>query len=346
MEETQRDSLAIDEEQIRKAIMENGGKGLAIRNIPIEAYHSGPGLSSTDIKNLINGTIESWLFKKISPKDTHALFLGNAIHCMTLEPQEFWNRYCIDSEAPCPPSRATKEGKNEWREWVAHSGWLDEMTPLQWAKAWRKWRHPEFKKEPISREDIEVAVGIAESVKKHPMVSQMFLQGESEVTLYWIDKETGILCKCRPDRINYTFPCIPDLKSTTNASLEAFEGDITSYDYHVSAYWYLWGAQEVFGKDFENFVYIPCEKTPPYQVTFYIADEGSLAVGKGLCRAGIAIYQKYTFQLSKITDEEKRWSGYSLEPKSVGIRPWAFNKLSQVIHAHDLQGMGLEKYIG
>lgn len=336
----------LTEAMIRDIIAKNDGKGFAVKNIPNQEYHDGPGLSSTDIKALINGTVSSWLHGKANRKPpTPALRLGIAIHTMVLEKDQFWERYCLEEHAPKAPSRSTKEGKAAWNEWVEYSGWADDLTSDQWKAKWLKWKHPEFKKEIIDYEDVLICEGIARSVESHPMVSQMFAEGESELTLYWIDKETGILCKCRPDRTNQTFPCIPDLKSTMDAVLDSFEQDITAHDYHVSAYWYLWGAKEVFGFDFQNFVYIPCEKVEPFNVTFYTADEGSLSVGEGLCRAGLAIYQKYQFMIQKMLPEQQ-WTGYSLEPKAAGIRPYAFNKLSQVIHSHDLQGMGLEKFVG
>ena len=171
------------------------------------------------------------------------------------------------------------------------------------------------------------------------MVSQMFNEGDSEVTIYWIDQETGILCKCRPDRLNQTAKAILDIKSTTDARLDSFEGEVTNHLYYVSAYWYKLGIKEVFYEDMD-FVYIPVEKSPPYQVTYYLADDGSIALGEGLCRAGLEIYKRF------IESKNKEWKGYSLEPKTASVRPWAFNKISQVIHSHDLHGLGLEKFVG
>lgn len=335
----------LTEKMIRDVIEANQGKGFAVQNIPIEEYHRGPGISSSDIKALINGTVESWLHAKANPEEpTRALILGNAIHTCVLEADDFWNRYCKEDDCPKAPSRSTKEGKDEWKEFCALYpdelfGNKDGMTADQWKSEWMKWRHPSFKKIPLSSDEIETCFGIQKSVREHPMVSQMFAEGETELSMYWIDPETNILCKARTDRLNKTFPCIPDLKSTQDASLDSFENDITVHDYEVSAWWYLWGAKTVFEFDFQDFVYVPCEKHPPYQVTFYTADEGSLALGEGLCRAGLTILKRHL-------DGKQEWKGFSLEPKTAGVRPWAFNKLSQVIHAQDLQGMGLEKYIG
>jgi hypothetical protein len=340
----------LTETTIRELIEKNNGVGFAVKNIPNEEYHRGPGISSSDIKALINGTVKSWIHNKLNPEPpTPTQRLGTAIHTMVLEPDQFWARYCFFTDAPAAPGRATKEGKAEWKEYLEYFKDKNgeelrfDISSEDWKSRWMKWRHPDFKREIISSEDWEICKGIYSSVKAHPMINQMFADGDSEVSMYWIDRETNILCKARADRLNHTFPCIPDLKSTEDAGLDAFEHQITSYDYHVSAFWYLWGAKEVFQKDFENFVYVPCEKKPPYQVTFYTADEGSLSVAEGLCRAGLTIYKNY---LNESKNKKDVWTGHSLEPKSAGIRPYAFNKLSQVIFSHDLQGLGLEKFVG
>lgn len=339
-----------DEATIRKMIDANNGRGIAIRGVSNQSYHDGPGLSSSDIKALTNGTIEAWLYNKKNPKEpTRALWLGNAIHCAVLEKDQFWNRYCKEGEMPLAPNRSTNTGKAHWAMYLAEHNLLPEtkLEPREWQKAWLKWKYPTWTKEEISDDDADICFGIAKSVEKHPMVSQMFQEGENELSLYWIDKETDLLCKCRPDRLNHKFPCIPDLKSTEDASLDSFEADITSYGYYVSAYWYLWGAKEVSGFDYRDFVYIPAEKKPPFQVTFYRADEGSLGAGEAISMAGLKIYRRFLDTTRDgVTVPHGCWTGYSLEPKSAGIRPWAFNKISQIIHEHDLHNMGLEKYVG
>ena len=51
-----------------------------------------------------------------------------------------------------------------------------------------------------------------------------------EHSIYWIDPETQLLCKCRPDIWHENF--IVDLKTTKNASYRAFQSDFYHYGYH------------------------------------------------------------------------------------------------------------------
>ncbi|WP_189521163.1 PD-(D/E)XK nuclease-like domain-containing protein [Mesorhizobium sp. M1B.F.Ca.ET.045.04.1.1] len=38
-----------------------------------------------------------------------------------------------------------------------------------------------------------------DAIRAMPNVSQLFTDGEAEVTMVWEDKETGVLCRCRHD---------------------------------------------------------------------------------------------------------------------------------------------------
>lgn len=332
-----------NEEAIRALIKEHGG--LVLTHITNEAYHQGPGISSSDIKEVVDGTLASWIEKKSSNKlPTESQLKGSAIHTYLLERDQFWLRYCEESEYPLAPLRTTKEGKETFAKWQEETGNVGtKLESDEWKAAYVAWAFPEFKKEVISKKNLEMLEQIEKSVKTHEELSLILEGGDSEVSYFWIDDETDILCKARADKLNYDFPCIPDLKSCMDASPDAFESNITNYNYYVSAYWYLWGAKKVFNHDFVNFVYVPIEKEAPYQATLYITDEGSLSLGEGLARAGLLLFSDY---FNAIKADKKVWLGHSKEIKSIGVKSWAFNKLSQVIYKHDLQGRGLEKFIG
>ena len=334
----------LTEEIIREAIKRSETNGVYFTNIPNDTYHQGPGISSSDLKMLINETIGKFLYKKNNPrKESQAFRLGSMIHMKLLEEDLFKETYSY--EYPDIPARRGETKKiflawSELYEEILVKTYGGKLTSEQWKIEFLKWKYP--KTEFISEAEIAVVDGIAENIKNHPAISKFFKDSIREASLYWIDEQTDILCKCRPDILNLKFPCIADPKSCQNAGLDEFEGDVTKRDYHLSASFYLEGAKHVFGKDLEDFIYIPCEKEPPYQVAYYPADEGSLTMGEGLYRAGLIIYKNY---LDKFKQDKETWIGHSMVPKPVGIRPYAFNKLSQVIAKHDLHDQGLEKYI-
>lgn len=342
------------EELIRQKIAENNGKGVWIEGISNEAYHLIPGFSSSDIKFIINSTIKKWLHRKAKGfRDTPDTILGTMIHTYVLENAHFWERYFREEEAPRAPARNTTIGKDLFKKWsgdnleILHSQYNGALEPFEWQIEYIKAYHPEFNgKLSVDVGQMKVIEGIAESIKKHVEISKMMNPAhcKSEISMFWIDPETDLLCKCRPDINNFSWPCVLDVKSCQDASLEEFEKDITNRDMHVSAWWYLWGSSMVFDTQYDEFIYIPCEKEEPYEVTYYPADVGSLGVAEGLCRAGLVIFKRYLDGMK--TNPETVETGYSRKIKAAGIKPYAFNKLKGVIHRNDLESYGLEKYLG
>jgi len=336
----------LTEGAIREIISNSETNGVYFTEIPNDLYHSGPGISSSDIKTLINGTVGKLLHRKNSnQKESQALRLGTMIHMRVLEENLYRQTYVLGT--PKVPARNTKDGKEKFKEWCElHEDlylktYQEKMDTDQWKIEFVKWQYPDTNF--VTHAENEIIEGISKSILEHDQIAKLLKGSMREASLYWIDKETNILCKSRPDVLNLSLssPCLLDLKSCQNGGLDEFEGDVTARDYHVSASWYLWGFKEVFGMDIEHFIYVPCEKEPPYHVSYYIADEGSINIGEGLYRAGLKIYQRYLNQ----SKQGNVWTGHSKVAKTIGVRPWAMNKLSQVIAKHDLHNMGLEKYV-
>lgn len=337
--------MILTEEQIRSDIAKSPTNGVSYEGISNEDYHKGPGVSSSNIKTVLNKTFGHYLEEKKNPKDpTPALRLGTAIHTRILEPDLYEKNYL--TEMPAVPARRG-ESKKIYEEWEKENldlvvdKYKGKLTSDQWAKEYMNWKNPGM--EFVSPSDVEIIEGIYKSWSEHSQIQKIFTGGIAELSIYWIDKITGLLCKCRPDYLNKKWPCLADIKSCMNGGLDEFEGDITTHDYHISAAWYLWGCMEAFGFNFEDFVYVPCEKSSPYTVTFYPADQGSLDLGKGLYMAGLQLFKRH---FDAIERDEKPWLGHSRKVKPAGVRPWAMNKLSQIIYKHDLQSAELEHHMG
>lgn len=329
----------LTEENIRALIEASETNGIALKGISDSDYHSCAGISSSDLKKVINGNIQKWEHSKISKSDTQAMKLGRAVHCYTLEKKEFYRRYYCLADIEQAPSRRTKAGQDAYNEWAKGqpAGTKLELSAFEWEQEHFKWKNPDFKKEYISSVELDACRGIRSSIYNHPTIPKI-LSEENEISIFWIDKDTGLLCKARPDVLNKSFPCVADVKTCTSAELADFEHDLTKYDYHLSAYWYLHGCKQVFAMDFEQFIFIACEKQPPYQVALYPIDEGALSLGEALCKAGLAIFKRFF-------DGKQKWNGISTDIKTVTVRPYAYNKLQEIIYRHNLQGIGLEKYL-
>ncbi|EHA5141196.1 PD-(D/E)XK nuclease-like domain-containing protein, partial [Salmonella enterica subsp. enterica serovar Cerro] len=194
-------------------------------DIPNEAYHAGPGVSKSQLDDIAD-TPAIYLWRKNAPVDTEktkSLDTGTAFHCRVLEPEEFSKRFIIAQEF----NRRTSAGKEEEKTFLeecARTG----RTVLT-AEEGRK---------------IEL---MYQSVMALPL-GQWLVEsaGYAESSVYWEDPETGILCRCRPDKIIPEFHWIMDVKTT--ADIQRFRTAYYDYRYHVQDAFYSDGYRAQFGE--------------------------------------------------------------------------------------------------
>jgi hypothetical protein len=86
--------------------------------------------------------------------------------------------------------------------------------------------------------------------------------GPNELSIVWVDRETGLLCKARIDMARQSWNCIGDLKTTEDASRRGFIRSIDKYGYARQGAFYLRAAAAV-GLDCEHFGIIPARRASP-----------------------------------------------------------------------------------
>jgi len=256
-------------------------------------YHGGIGLSKSGLDALARSPLHYWA-KYLDPnreptEPTAAMKLGTAIHTAVLEPDEFANRHHVAPQV----DRRTKDGKAMWEEAVAKA---------EAAGA-----------ELISAADAEVCQRISAQVRSHPTARKVFGVGEAEMSVYWTDKETGVLCKCRPDWL--ALPMVVDLKSTDDASRDAFMRSAWNWRYHVQAAWYMDGIEQATGQRADAFVFGAFEKAAPFACAFYFADQAMLEIGRAECRRLLRVYADCL--------AADKWPGYDTAVTPLSVPAWA-----------------------
>ncbi|EBB6955913.1 exodeoxyribonuclease VIII [Salmonella enterica] len=226
-------------------------------DIPNEAYHAGPGVSKSQLDDIAD-TPAIYLWRKNAPVDTEktkSLDTGTAFHCRVLEPEEFSKRFIIAPEFNRRTS-AGKEKEKTFLEECARTG----RTVLT-AEEGRK---------------IEL---MYQSVMALPL-GQWLVEsaGYAESSVYWEDPETGILCRCRPDKIIPEFHWIMDVKTT--ADIQRFRTAYYDYRYHVQDAFYSDGYRAQFG-EIPTFVFLVASTTTecgryPVEI-FMMGEEAKLA---------------------------------------------------------------------
>lgn len=258
-----------------------------------EDYHSSDGISKSGLDLIAQSPLHYWS-KYLDPKreprvPTPAMVLGTSIHTAVLEPERFANEYLV---APAVDKR-TKDGKATWEAFVADCE-ANEKTP-------------------ISASDLNVCNSIASVVRSHQTAIELLGSGTAEVSMFWEDEATGVLCKCRPDWLTDS-NIVVDLKSTVDASPEGFMKSAFNYRYWVQAAWYLDGIERATGKRPEAFVFVAFEKEAPYACGFYYATEEMIDAGR----------QEYRRLLDNYADclATKNWRGYSPELQPLAMPAW------------------------
>ena len=223
------------------------------------AYHAVPALSASGIKNLMISPMDYWARSHMNPdyqpEETDALGLGKAYDCRIVEGRAaFYRLYApaLDSDdhqsalrtmddirqaitaAGGKPKGATKAalidqlatldpGAQVWDRLVEqHAGLHDGKTLLA----------------PKLIRRIEIAAAM---IEKHPELCKAFTGGYPQVSIFWVDEETGVPMKSRLDYLKVR--AIIDLKTVGNAQGKPFDRAVyyamASYKYHVQAGVYL-----------------------------------------------------------------------------------------------------------
>ncbi|EEO7843641.1 exonuclease VIII [Salmonella enterica] len=228
-------------------------------DIPNEAYHAGPGVSKSQLDDIAD-TPAIYLWRKNAPVDTEktkTLDTGTAFHCRILEPEEFSKRFIIAPEF----NRRTSAGKEEEKTFLeecARTG-----RTVHTAEEGRK---------------IEL---MYQSVMALPL-GQWLVEsaGYAESSVYWEDPETGILCRCRPDKIIPEFHWIMDVKTT--ADIQRFRTAYYDYRYHVQDAFYSDGYRAQFG-EIPTFVFLVASTTAEcgrYPVEIFMMGEDAKLAGQ------------------------------------------------------------------
>jgi len=259
-----------------------------------EDYHAGPGISASGLKLIAERSpLHYWsayLDPKREPrKTTPAMILGTAIHAAVLEPDTFGERFY-----PAPDvDRRTKEGKLLYETALGIAA--EQNATL------------------ISSDDYAAALKIQQSCREHPLAQVIFAEGKAEQSVFWIDPETEVLCKCRPD---WLMPgAILDVKSTEDASAEAFMKSAYNYQYHLQAAFYMDGMAAAWNEQPEAFMFLAHEKTAPWASAYYFADGEMIDGGRAEYRKALRLYADC---LAK-----DKWPGYSQQLQPLGLPRWA-----------------------
>jgi hypothetical protein len=266
-------------------------------DITNEAYHSGAGLSKSGLDKIAKSPAHYFAAyldpqRPPRPEPTPAQLAGTLAHCAILEPGEFAKRYAVGPDV----SRATKA----WKEFEASlPAGVTGIKPEDYARAFAQ----------------------AASLRRLPDIADALSRGNAEVSAYWTDEQTGVLCKCRPDFVHDCGDAgviLVDVKTTGDDSPADFARSIARFRYHVQAAWYSDGFELASGRDVLAFVFAAVEGEYPFAPSAVILDPESIEQGR----------REYRRDLNSFAAcmASGQWPGYGSGVAMVSLPKWAFTE--------------------
>lgn len=269
-----------------------------VRDMPPERYHATNAMSAGGLKRMKQSPAHFYGMQldpnRPEPGDpTPAMKNGTLVHTALFEPDQVAARYVVKPEGM---NFSTKEGK----------AWRDAQTL-----------------EIVEDAQMRTALAQAAAVRAVPDLAALLADGYGEASAFWIDPETGELCKCRPD---WTSPAgdgviLVDGKTCQDAGPDGFGRAIWNMDYHLQAAWYSDGFEAATGLRVHGFVFAAVESAWPHVAAPYMLGDDVLDAAR---RENRRLLNRYA--------ECKRtgiWPGYASAIQLINLPAWAQRQLQE-----------------
>lgn len=255
-----------------------------------EKYHAGPGLSRSPLWTLYN---KSPRHSRDPVEETVAMEFGDKFHQGVEDPQAFEEKFVILPEDCRPGSGLGMKGRKEMFESEAERN----------------------TQTIINQEDYDTIRGMTAAIHSHPECLDL-MEGEclTEISGYWIDPETGLLCKLRADLLNTTKEIVVDWKSCVDARPRPFYRVAWDKGYHFQAAWYLWGVSMITGIEYTEFRDVAVEKKGHHAIQVHPVMSDLLEYAKTECRLALNRYAECL--------DADFWPSYEEPPPGFGLPKW------------------------
>ena len=236
-------------------------------------YFALPAVSRSELWDMKGITDAAYKHLRANPKPpSNDMMLGTAVHTLCFEPQDMAYRF--------PEAPKVHANTNEFKEWKAAL----KPDQLRMPDGW-----------------LDLAKEMHAALVADPFASKL-LKGYHEKTFVWLDEETGLLCKCKPDVTHFFARILVDLKKTDDASPEAFAMSVYKYGYYFQNAFYIDGVTKAFEQSEikldlpgvpDRFAFLAVEDKPPYQKAYYELEPYWIDQGRREVRALLNRYKAY-----------------------------------------------------
>ena len=156
------------------------------------------------------------------------------------------------------------------------------------AKAkWAKFEADNADKIILTRAEIQRVNDIKTAIAEHAEIARILKAGRSQVCMVWVDRETGVLCKGKLDRV-VDEEALYDVKTARDVAHGVFSRVIADLGYAIQAALYRDGYKKITGVDLP-FRIIAIQSTAPHRCKLYRMNKEGMMMGRLKYRR--ALYQ-------------------------------------------------------
>jgi exodeoxyribonuclease VIII len=247
-------------------------------------YHRSDGISKSGLDLILRSPAHYRFAEK--REATRAMEIGTALHCAILEPERFASEYMLLRN--CTDRRAS-----EYKEAVKVWGAERVLTGAEAARV----------------------AGMQESVRNNPHLSMLAEPGRCELSVFATDPETGIVVRCRFDKLTDDGLAI-DLKKTQD--IRDFAKSVANYGYHMQAAFYSDVWEWATGGPLAGFVFAAVEEQMPHASAPITLDAEALDIGRMLYRRALNEYAECL--------NTGEWPGIAMPPAELQLPGWYINQ--------------------
>jgi hypothetical protein len=276
-----------------------------VYDMPFDEYHAVQALSASAMRDLARSP---WHLKnRVELIPTRAMLNGSLVHCAQLEPGALSARYVVvPDDAPKRPSKA---------QWAAKNPSPASVEAMEW---WTGFGKTAGARQIVDAGDYGITQLQLAAVQAEPELAKLFATGRGEVSIFWIDPDTGVYCKARPDwvhGIDDRRVKLVDLKATIDEHPDAFARSVARMGYHRQQEHYWKGFEIATGMAVEEFVFATVTSAPPVLAVPYRLIPEVREQGREECAELLSLYAECM--------QRNRWPAYTQEQRMIDLPKYA-----------------------
>ena len=250
-------------------------------------YHNPitPGLSSSGMKAIYHKNPKYYRELKDNPvqKNKDALLIGRAVHKYILEPEDFEKEFFIY------PDNVRKN-----------------------SASYKKYQNDAQNKEMIKESVFENIKGMAKSLENYYNMLGVLRSGLREHAMFVWDEEYECVLRIKADSI--LKDKVLDLKTTQDASLDAFSKSVATFGYDLQAWLYL-RICELGNEPKRMFGFVAVEKERPFLVNGIMIDPEDVSYYSS--KVAQKVLEQYSYCL-----KTGNWFGYDFDWETKRPKPF------------------------